>query len=152
MPLLTWSDDRVEQLRKLWENGLGASQIARELGNVTRNAVIGKVHRLGLSGRAKSPLSGAPKQHQAKHIMRVSFNATAAPKRNSGPPTLKTTPLPEEEVMPESQRITFQQLSDEICHWPTGDFFCGNPTRKKPGDRRPSYCPQHDWVAHAQHR
>ena len=55
MTVLTWSDDRVEQLKKLWEAGLSASQIAAELGNVTRNAVIGKVHRLGLSGRAKSP-------------------------------------------------------------------------------------------------
>jgi len=60
MTVLTWSDDRVEQLKKLWEGGLSASQIAAELGNVTRNAVIGKVHRLGLSGRAKSPSSAAP--------------------------------------------------------------------------------------------
>ena len=45
MTVLTWSDDRVEQLKKLWEAGLSASQIAAELGNVTRNAVIGKVHR-----------------------------------------------------------------------------------------------------------
>ena len=59
MTVLTWSDDRVEQLKKLWEAGLSASQIAAELGNVTRNAVIGKVHRLGLSGRAKS-LLGRP--------------------------------------------------------------------------------------------
>ena len=49
-----WTDERVEQLKKLWSDGLSASQIAAELGNVTRNAVIGKVHRLGLSGRAKS--------------------------------------------------------------------------------------------------
>src|ERR1041385_8740709 len=47
MTVMTWSDDRVEQLKKLWEAGLSASQIAAELGNVTRNAVIGKVHRLG---------------------------------------------------------------------------------------------------------
>src|SRR5258708_19866700 len=46
MTVLTWSDDRVEQLKKLWEGGLSATQIAAELGNVTRNAVIGKVHRL----------------------------------------------------------------------------------------------------------
>ncbi len=62
MTVLTWTDDRVEQLKKLWESGLSASQIAAELGNVTRNAVIGKVHRLGLSGRAKSPSSAVPRQ------------------------------------------------------------------------------------------
>ncbi len=75
MTVLTWSDDRVEQLKKLWEAGLSASQIAAELGNVTRNAVIGKVHRLGLSGRAKSPSSAAPRQRKARpaqHMMRVS--------------------------------------------------------------------------------
>ncbi len=58
--LATWTDERVEQLKKLWEAGLSASQIAGELGNITRNAVIGKVHRLGLSGRAKSPLRPHP--------------------------------------------------------------------------------------------
>ena len=47
-----WTDERVELLKKLWLEGLAASQIAKQLGGVTRNAVIGKVHRLGLSGRA----------------------------------------------------------------------------------------------------
>ncbi len=59
-----WTDERVELLKKLWQDGLSASQIAAELGNVTRNAVIGKVHRLGLSGRAKT--SAAPVQRQRK--------------------------------------------------------------------------------------
>src|SRR5438105_15234652 len=75
MTVLTWSEDRVEQLKKLWEGGLSASQIAAELGNVTRNAVIGKVHRLGLSGRAKSPATAAPRQRKARpaaqQMMRV---------------------------------------------------------------------------------
>ena len=47
-----WTDERVELLKKLWAEGLSASQVAKQLGGVTRNAVIGKVHRLGLSGRA----------------------------------------------------------------------------------------------------
>ncbi|HEY9218643.1 MAG TPA: GcrA family cell cycle regulator, partial [Phenylobacterium sp.] len=47
-----WTEERVEILKKLWQDGLSASQIAKQLGGVTRNAVIGKVHRLGLSGRA----------------------------------------------------------------------------------------------------
>lgn len=49
--LMSWSDERVETLKKMWGEGQSASQIARELGGVTRNAVIGKVHRLGLSNR-----------------------------------------------------------------------------------------------------
>src|SRR5919205_3579244 len=75
----TWTDERVELLKKLWTDGLSASQIAAELGNVTRNAVIGKVHRLGLSGRAKSPSSAAPRQRKARpaqHMMRVSRPAS----------------------------------------------------------------------------
>ena len=49
---MSWTDERVELLKKLWADGLSASQIASKLGEVTRNAVIGKVHRLGLAGRA----------------------------------------------------------------------------------------------------
>src|SRR5206468_2403902 len=74
MTVLTWSDDRVEQLKKLWEAGLSASQIAAELGSVTRNAVIGKVHRLGLSRRPKSPSSAVPRPRKARpaqHTVRV---------------------------------------------------------------------------------
>eukprot|EP01037_Dinobryon_pediforme_P013111 gene13111-13213_t len=50
-----WTDDRVSTLKKLWLDGLSASQIAKQLGGVTRNAVIGKVHRLGLSGHRAAP-------------------------------------------------------------------------------------------------
>ncbi|PWG17824.1 GcrA family cell cycle regulator [Salibaculum griseiflavum] len=51
---MSWTDERVEILKKMWGEGQSASQIAKELGGVTRNAVIGKVHRLGLSNRAGS--------------------------------------------------------------------------------------------------
>ena len=51
---MSWTDERVELLTKMWGEGQSASQIAKELGGVTRNAVIGKVHRLGLSNRATS--------------------------------------------------------------------------------------------------
>ena len=54
---MSWTDDRVEILKKLWVEGQSASQIAQELGGVTRNAVIGKVHRWGLSNRATSSSS-----------------------------------------------------------------------------------------------
>ena len=73
--VMSWDDNRIEQLKKLWSEGLSASQNASELGGVTRNAVIGKVHRLGLSGRAKSPSSAAPRQRKARpaqHMMRIS--------------------------------------------------------------------------------
>ena len=56
---MSWTDERVEILKKMWGEGQSASQIAKELGGVTRNAVIGKVHRLGLSNRATT--NAAPK-------------------------------------------------------------------------------------------
>lgn len=57
---MSWTDERVEVLRKMWGEGLSASQIAKELGGVTRNAVIGKVHRMGLSNRAASAAAAKP--------------------------------------------------------------------------------------------
>src|ERR1700754_4502834 len=73
MTQANWSDERVEQLKSLWTEGLSASQIARALGGVTRNAVIGKVHRLGLAGRAspartdRPRLPSAPKASMRTH-------------------------------------------------------------------------------------
>jgi GcrA cell cycle regulator len=52
---MSWTDERVETLKRMWTEGQSASQIAKELGGVTRNAVIGKVHRLGLSNRVGGP-------------------------------------------------------------------------------------------------
>ena len=57
---MSWTDERVELLKKMWNEGQSASQIAKELGGVTRNAVIGKVHRLGLSNRTGGAPDAAP--------------------------------------------------------------------------------------------
>lgn len=73
---MSWTDERVEMLKKLWAEGLSASQIAAKLGGVSRNAVIGKVHRLKLSGRAKTPKSNAPRIRRAP-------TASTAPARAS---------------------------------------------------------------------
>ncbi len=58
---MSWTDERVSRLTKLWQDGLSASQIAADLGGVTRNAVIGKVHRLGMSNRDKPAGTGGKK-------------------------------------------------------------------------------------------
>ena len=66
---MSWTDERVETLKKMWADGQSASQIAKELGGVTRNAVIGKVHRLGLSNRATpggATAKAAPEKKSAK--------------------------------------------------------------------------------------
>ena len=74
-----WTDERVELLRKLWADGLSASMIAVELGGITRNAVIGKVHRLGLSGRAKSPATTSPQPQLTKEVaITVMISTTTA--------------------------------------------------------------------------
>lgn len=81
---MSWTDDRVEILKKMWGEGQSASQIAKELGGVTRNAVIGKVHRLGLSNRTTA---GAAAKAEPK--------AKAAPKAKVAPkPSPEPTPTP----------------------------------------------------------
>src|SRR6056297_1402359 len=91
---MSWSDERVELLKKLWGEGQSASQIAKELGGVTRNAVIGKVHRLGLSNRNGSGGAAAESAPKAK---------PSAPKAEAKPapkPAPKPEPKPAAEEKP----------------------------------------------------
>ena len=91
---MSWTDERVETLKKMWGEGQSASQIAKELGGVTRNAVIGKVHRLGLSNRAGSGGAAATK---AAPKEKPATQAKVAPK---APPKVKPTPsVPAVEVL-----------------------------------------------------
>src|SRR6476646_6714836 len=83
-PKMGWTDERVELLKKLWQDGLSASQIAKQLGGVTRNAVIGKVHRLGLSGRA-TPSKPARTTFKAPRPTRPAAASPSAPRRISEP-------------------------------------------------------------------
>ncbi len=78
-----WTEERVELLKKFWRDGLDVSQIAKQLGGVTRNAVIGKVHRLGLSGRAM------PSKTQ-----RIVFKKPAPPRK-----------LPEQRILPPRESV-----------------------------------------------
>src|ERR1700755_3174547 len=154
MTVLTWSDERVEQLKKLWESGLSASQIAAELGNVTRNAVIGRAHRLGLSGRAKSPASAAPRQRKARPaqpMMRVqrpvSRGNTAL--AHAFEVEMEPDPTAYDNVVPRSQRRLLRKLKEAPCHWPIGDpsstefFFCGGKALTSL-----PYCAHHSRIAY----
>ena len=151
---MSWTDERVELLKKLWSDGLSASQIAGELGGITRNAVIGKVHRLGLSGRAKSPSNATPrprKPRSASHMMRVPRASIRGNTALSHAYELDTEPEPEliENIIPIGQRRTLLELNEETCRWPIGDpatsefFFCGG----KPLTGLP-YCNYHSRVAY----
>ncbi|HVX80051.1 MAG: GcrA family cell cycle regulator [Devosia sp.] len=144
-----WTEERVELLKKLWMEGFSASQIANELGDgVTRNAVIGKVHRLKLSGRAK-PASAAPRARSTPRssgprrvaspsagarpglsgVLKARQSMGAAPVM--GATALKISEELEAEVyvapqvqelfIPVEQRLTLLQLNEHTCKWPIGD-------------------------------
>jgi len=153
---MTWNDERVELLKNLWVNGLSASQIAIELGGITRNAVIGKVHRLGLSGRTKAPPTSAPRPRKPRpspHVMRVSRPATrgntALATLHSYDLDIEAGPQLVENIVPIGQRCTLLELSEGKCRWPVGDpgspefFFCGG----KPLESLP-YCGYHSRLAY----
>jgi GcrA cell cycle regulator len=159
---MNWTDERVELLRKLWSEGLSASQIAAQLGSVTRNAVIGKVHRLKLSSRGRTT-AAAPRQKKApsaaggtKSVTRsatvtrsitTSIGATALQAQFDAEPVVRYRPA-ENVVVPISRRLQLVQLSERTCKWPNGDpltedfSFCGTDTAETG-----PYCNYHSKVA-----
>lgn len=134
---MSWTDERVETLKKMWAEGQSASQIAKELGGVTRNAVIGKVHRLGLSNRAtgtpakeetasEPPAAAAPRAEApprpAEPPRAAEAKPAAPPPRPSAPvnPTVaqvvnNVTPLPlRKSIVPAGQPLPPQPSANEI--------------------------------------
>ncbi len=98
---MSWTDERVELLKKMWGEGQSASQIAKELGGVTRNAVIGKVHRLGLSNRA----TGA--------------GSKAAPAKEAAKPAAKAAPAPKPTPSPKKEEAKSAPAASEPASRPT---------------------------------
>jgi GcrA cell cycle regulator len=162
-----WTDDRVTLLKKLWTDGLSASQIAKQLGGVTRNAVIGKVHRLGLAGRA------AP----SRPVKRISTPIVRARPPVAVSPAVSTPPLQSNTERPLSQPVSQEapqpppvtivrplkpapraqrdgeiigvlQLGPNMCKWPIGDpgdsdfGFCGGHCNSSA-----VYCEEHAAIA-----
>lgn len=156
---MSWTDERVELLKKLWTEGLSASQIASRMGGVTRNAVIGKVHRLGLSGRATPTRTARPRPRRARApshpsgqtMFRSSGNTALKVQQEMEPeaaPEPEPTPIREIEIPP-GERRTILTLTEHTCKWPIGDpgdeefHFCG----RKPQAGMP-YCPHHARIAY----
>lgn len=158
---MAWTDERVEILKKLWAEGLSASQIANRLGGVTRNAVIGKVHRLGLSGRTTTSRVKAPRQRR-RAAPRAAGGGGAVAFRTHGNVALKAyyeadpeaemqvAPAPVEElVIPIAERASILTLKESMCRWPIGDpgdedfHFCGRHS-----DHGTPYCEFHSRVAY----
>ncbi|GAB5508176.1 MAG: GcrA family cell cycle regulator [Rhizobiaceae bacterium] len=156
---MNWTDDRVELLKKLWADGLSASQIAAQLGGVSRNAVIGKVHRLKLSGRGRSG-SSAPRPKKAatggsraprtSRTVTQTIGATALKAQFDVEAVAQQDLRPiEDVVVPISRKLGLVQLTEHTCKWPNGDpmspdfSFCGNDA----GESGP-YCTYHSRLAY----
>ena len=132
---MSWTDARIEQLRTGWEKGLTATEIAKELGEgISRNAVIGKAHRLGLKARP-SPVKGSGEAAIAEVVAEsVAAPAAAAP---AAPPP-RTAPVVARKPRPVAParpaRTTLLDLTEKVCKWPIGHpgetefHFCGKPS------------------------
>lgn len=144
-----WTEERVTLLRKLWAEGLSASQIAKQLTGVTRNAVIGKVHRLGLAGRA-TPSRPAKRPVRAQ---RPRIIGPTAPRMR--PPSM--TPavfVPQLEPLrdAEGRAANVLTINESTCKFPIGDpndpdfAFCGRAANN--GRNSGPYCADHARLAY----
>jgi GcrA cell cycle regulator len=138
--VMDWNEERTATLRKLWLEGLSASQVARQLGGVSRSAVIGKVHRLGITVRELPPRPRAtvrvaraqPRARDARDTVQTPRSVPPRPARIA--PTLV-------EMSPTASIVG---LSTHSCRWPIGDpgmsdfGFCGRDKLA-----RASYCEDH---------
>lgn len=161
---MNWTDERVELLKKLWADGLSASQIAGQLGGVSRNAVIGKVHRLKLSSRGRAT-SSQPRQKKSlqggvakalagrtasvTRMITTSIGATALQAQFDAEPVARQMLRPVANVVvPISRRLQLVELNERTCKWPNGDplseefHFCGNDSAETG-----PYCSYHARVA-----
>lgn len=128
---MSWTEDRVAVLEKLWGEGRTAAEIAKELGEgVTRNAVIGKAHRLKLSSRL------SPIQQNTKKI-----------KKEARPPVIRRSSKKIPIIL--GKQLKMEELRDRMCRWPNGDpqdedfSFCGCATLEGT-----PYCAEHAEIAY----
>jgi GcrA cell cycle regulator len=165
-----WTDDRVARLKVLFAEGLPPREIARRLGGVSKNAVIGKCNRMGLNASDNAPAhikakrGPAPRVPAAKPVRLVlNTSQKASPGQNhawrAGPST-EAKPLPKmgPEDLPGMRPAQLRDLNSRQCRWPlslTPDIpgrmdetlFCGAPAPGL-GQDEPPYCPAHTQMAH----
>jgi len=145
---MEWTNERIDELRRLWGQGQTASRIAELLGGITRNAVIGKAHRLGLRGRP-SPIRREEGQQPISRPARTAPAAAIAEQltREVPPPPVVEAPASLPPLPAEAPPVTAGKItrgSNRACSWPVGDpkqpgfHFCGEEAI--PG--RP-YCASH---------
>ncbi len=133
---MSWTSEKVERLKELWSKGHTASQIAEMLGDTTRNAVIGKAHRLNLEARAPSKQSGSSRSKENRQMI----------KRSPAPMSRKAkfqSILLDKNFEAENPK-SLEELTEKTCKWPIGHpneekfYFCG----RKPESNFP-YCKLH---------
>ena len=169
---MAWTEERVEILKERWGQGLPAAKIAEELGDVTRNAVIGKIFRLGLSnkarkrGAANAPDELEPAEEGTPDVSQIE----AVQEQTAGADSQELTESAAEDEAPDgpqvkaedavsdiatarlaeeaSPKLNLMQLTEKTCKWPIGDpskaefWFCGHPSQ--PGK---PYCEPHNKIA-----
>jgi len=133
---MSWDDKKVEKLKELWGKGNTASQIANIIGDVSRNAVIGKAHRLNLSSKIK--MRNAPSdQNYNNDLEENNF------KKKQGRKSKFKSLLIEKDFEPENPK-KLEELDESSCKWPVGHpeektfYFCGRSSLKDF-----SYCKLH---------
>ena len=132
---MSWTSEKVEKLKELWTKGHTASQIAGTLGDTTRNAVIGKAHRLNLEARAPTKQSSVSSSKENRLVKRSPGITSRKAKFQSI--------LLDKNFEPENPK-SLENLTDDTCKWPTGHpneenfYFCG----RKPEGEFP-YCKLH---------
>lgn len=123
-----WTDERTNTLKKLWAEGNSCSVIARQLGGITRNAVIGKIHRLGLSGHVTTQRKKqAPWFRRARKAKAVRAGIARAKTWREIAKSLPQHPLPPPTVA-DVARVQLLDLESHHCRWPVGEptqGFCG---------------------------
>ncbi len=166
-PTFEWNDTRIRQLKKMWADGESAGEIAATLGGLSRNAIIGKIYRLGLSNRDPVPAvkmdnPKGKKQPKVASTTALPSGQNKLPLRR--PPVVRAgQPLPPQpaaneisedvlrtaaETLKKAKKISLMELTEKTCKWPVGDpstddfWFCGLDSETgKP------YCKAHNDVA-----
>ena len=153
---MAWTSERISELLKLNGEGFSASLIAERLGDVTRNGVIGKLHRLNVVMSQSQGIR--PKFRKPRTETENFFRGPARPNKNHPPKfhplVLRIIPMPAPE--PATGGVTFADLEPHQCRFPLGahhdkpERFCGAPVIKRPihGGRRCPYCEYHYAVAY----
>ena len=119
---MSWTEEKVEKLKELWSKGHTASQIADLLGDTTRNAVIGKAHRLNLEARAPSKSAQSIHKQENKQVRKSSQVMSRKSKFQS---------ILLDKNFEAENPTTLENLTDSTCKWPVGHpdeenfYFCG---------------------------